>query len=87
MKQPKLKKPKTTKQNLRVMRIDFTVSTVLKDEVFTDKGNVRYKLRNGIAKYLQFEAHKFIDSQSPRDIFKHATIEVEEVEVEDETDS
>lgn len=77
---------KTTKQNLHVIRADFSVLTVVKDEAFTKKGILRKhkSLRKLIADSLRFEGHRFLDTQTTDDIIDHATIEIEEVEVEDE---
>lgn len=74
------------KQNLRVMRAEFEVLVVLKDKCFTRTGKLRKnkKLRKGITDSLRFEAHKFIDSKDPDEIIDNATVEIEEVEVEDE---
>jgi hypothetical protein len=75
-----------SKQNLRVMRIEFEVVTALKDDCFTKTGKLRRNnvMRKGIADLLKFEGHKFIDAAETEDIIKNATIEFEEVEVEGE---
>lgn len=72
------------KQRLRVMRAEFEVLVVLKDDCFTKRGQLRKAVQNGIAKLLQFEAHKFIDSKTPQEIIENSTIEYEDVEVEEE---
>lgn len=73
------------KENLPVLRVEFELLTVLKPELLTKKGTLRKSAEAGLAKYIQFEAHKFIDAHSPADIMANSTIEIEEVEVLDET--
>lgn len=74
------------KENLRVMRAEFEVLTVLKDDCFTAKGKLRRNkaMRKAIADSLRFEGHKFIDAATVDEIIENATIEMEEVEVLDE---
>lgn len=74
------------KQNLRVMRAEFEVLTVLKDECFTRTGKLRRNkaLRKALATSLRFEGHKFLDSLADDEIVDNAIIEMEEVEVLDE---
>lgn len=70
------------KQNLRVARIQFEVLIVLKDELFTRTGRLKYKMRKPLGLMLKEEAHHFIENQDPIDVVKHSSIEIEEVEVE-----
>lgn len=72
------------KQNLRVLRIQFEITTALKDELFTRTGRLKYKMRKPVELTIKQEAHAFIESQKPGDILKNSKIEFEEVEVEND---
>lgn len=73
-----------SKQNLRVMRTQFEVVIVLKDELFTKTGRLKRKMRKGLGLMIREEGHRFLEAHDPVDIVKHSVMEVEEVEVEDE---
>ncbi|TAL08196.1 MAG: hypothetical protein EPO02_13495 [Nitrospirae bacterium] len=70
------------KENLRVLRADFQMLTVLKDELFTKDGKIRKKMTKGVTDLIKYDAHKFIEAQDFNSIMDHATIEYEDVEIE-----
>lgn len=78
---------KTTTQHLRVLRADFQLLVVLKDDVFTKRGKIRKAAQKGIAALIKYDAHNFIEAQDFDSIMSNATIEYEDVEVEDENKS
>ena len=77
------KKPKI--EHLRVLRADFQLLSVLKDEVFTKNGKVLKKMQKGIADLIKYDAHNFIEAQDFNSIMANATIEYEDVEIEEPT--
>jgi len=74
-------------EKLRVLRADFQLLTVLRDDVFTRKGKIRKKAQKPITDLLKYDAHNFIEAQNFESIMANATIEYEDVEVEDESKS
>ena len=79
----KAKKPKI--ERLRVLRADFQMLTVLKDDLFTKKGKIRKQMQKAVTDLIKYDAHYFIDRQDFDSIIQNATIEYEDVEIE-ETD-
>jgi hypothetical protein len=81
---PKTKQPKPVRKVMRVMRADFQLLTVLKDDLFTKKGKIRKNAQKGLTALIKYDAHNFIEAQDFDSIMANATIEYEEVEVLDE---
>lgn len=70
-------------ERLRVLRADFQLLSVLKDDCFTKKGKIRKDVQKGVVDLLKYDAHNFIEAQDFKSIMENATIEYEDVEIED----